>query len=221
MILHIKIKHIVNFYMSFTRQNPNRIHRVIVDEHLRVNEISLTKEDLALTLDRVNMWIGNCDQKASFILAIIGVGLTIICSGDSMKYVWINFVEPVKLMFANNIPVRYMTIVMAFLLLLIALSIILSILQMIYSLRAKTDLVKFSQDRMQTDSMFHYQSIAKRTYKEFCENEVQVLNDLRTQVYVNSVICTSKFSHYKKGVRFFEISIYLLLIFIVFILITK
>lgn len=63
MILHIKIKHIVNFYMSFTRQNPDRIHRVIVDEHLRVNEISLTKEDLALTLDRVNMWIGNCDQK--------------------------------------------------------------------------------------------------------------------------------------------------------------
>ena len=92
---------------------------------------------------------------------------------------------------------------------------------MIYSLRAKTDLVKFSQDGMQTDSMFHYQSIAKRTYKEFCEKKNQVLNDLRTQVYVNSVICTSKFSHYKKGVRFFEISIYLLLIFIVFILITK
>ena len=90
---------------------------------------------------------------------------------------------------------------------------------MIYALRAKIDLSKFSQEGMQSNSMLHYQTIAKRTYQEFCKDEVHMLNDLRTQVYVNSVICTSKFSHYKKGVRLFELSIFLWLIFIVLLLI--
>ena len=33
-------------------------------------------------LERVNMWLDNCDQKASSLLALLGVAETVVCSSD-------------------------------------------------------------------------------------------------------------------------------------------
>ena len=43
-----------------------------------------TTTELKETLNRVQMWVGNCDQKASFLLALLGVMITFLCTG---KYV--------------------------------------------------------------------------------------------------------------------------------------
>lgn len=42
-------------------------------------------EEARLLLERVNNWINSCDSKASIILALIGVLLTIIFTSDSLS----------------------------------------------------------------------------------------------------------------------------------------
>ena len=51
-------------------------------------------ESLEQSLDRVNMWIGNCDQKAGFLLATIGVIMTILFTSDFMKEVKNAVIKP-------------------------------------------------------------------------------------------------------------------------------
>ena len=93
-----------------------------------------------------------------------------------------------------------------------------SVFRMIFALRAKTDLQKLSQPGMESNSMLHYPTIANMTYRGFCENEVHILNDLRSQFYVNSCICASKFENYKKGVKCLEWSIILSIVLIISLL---
>lgn len=216
---HIKLTRWIDFYIKVTRRNPDLEERTIVDEHIPVNSSSFDEQQLKENLDRVNMWIGNCDQKASFILAIIGVVLSICFTSDSFKYIKNDIVNPIVSTLENSTTISVLHIVEALLLLFILGLLIMSIFRMIFALRAKTDLQKLSQPGMESNSMLHYQTIANMTYQEFCENEVHVLNDLRSQFYVNSCICTSKFDNYKKGVKCLEWSIILSVVLVFSLLI--
>ena len=52
-----------------------------------MQEKYLKKEDLYHILDTINMWINNCDTKASIILGIIGVVFSIVFSSDYIRIV--------------------------------------------------------------------------------------------------------------------------------------
>lgn len=216
---HIKLANWIDFYIKIYRREPDLEERTIADEHIRVNQSSFSEQQLKENLERVNMWIGNCDQKASFILAIIGVVLSICFTSDSFTYIKNDIVNSIVSALENSTSISVLTILEALLLLFIFLFLIMSIFRMIFALRAKTDLQKLSQPGMESNSMLHYQTIANMTYQEFCENEVHVLNDLRSQFYVNSCICTSKFENYKKGVKCLEWSIILSVVLIISLLI--
>ena len=190
-----------------------------MDEHITINAAALSAEELKGNLDRVNMWIGNCDQKASFILAIIGVVLGICFTSDSLVFIKSEIVSPVISAIDNSTSISLLTIFEALLLLMLFAFLIMSVFRMIFALRAKTDLKKLSQPGMESNSMLHYQTIANMTYREFCENEVHILNDLRSQFYVNSCICTSKFENYKRGVKCLEWSIILSKVLIISLLV--
>lgn len=215
----IKLANWIDLYIKISRRDPDLDERTIVDEHIRVNQSSFSEQQLKENLDRVNMWIGNCDQKASFILAIIGVVLSICFTSDSFKFIKNDIVNPIVSALENSTSISVLTILEALLLLFIFLFLIMSIFRMIFALRAKTDLQKLSQPGMETYSMLHYQTIANMTYQEFCENEVHVLNNLRSQFYVNSCICTSKFENYKRGVKCLEWSVILSVVLIISLLI--
>ena len=215
---HIKLASWIDFYIKITRRDPDLDERTIVDEHIPVNSSSFDEQQLKENLDRVNMWIGNCDQKASFIFAIIGVVLSICFTSDSFKYIKNDIVNPIVSTLENTTFIRLLTIVEALLLLFIFGLLIMSIFRMIFALRAKIDLRKLSQPGMESNSMLHYQTISNMTYQEFCENEVHVLNDLRSQFYINSCICTSKFENYKKGIKCLEWSIVLSIVLIISLL---
>ena len=45
----------------------------------------MNEEQMERNLDRINMWIGNCDQKASFLLAFLGVAATLFVTSDSVN----------------------------------------------------------------------------------------------------------------------------------------
>ena len=219
MKIHIKLSSWINFYIKITRCDPDLDERTVVDEHIRMNSVSFDDQQLKDNLDRVNMWIGNCDQKASFILAIIGVVLGICFTSDSLVFIKSDIVSPVISAIDNSTTISLLTIFEALLLLMLFAFLIMSVFRMIFALRAKTDLQKLSQPGMESNSMLHYQTIANMTYREFCEKEVHILNDLRSQFYVNSCICTSKFENYKKGVKCLEWSIILSIVLIILLLV--
>lgn len=216
---HIKLSSWLDFYIIITHRNPDLDERTVVDEHITINTTSFNAEELKDNLDRVNMWIGNCDQKASFILAIIGVVLGICFTSDSLVFIKSEIVSPVISAIDNSTSISLLTIFEALLLLMLFAFLIMSVFRMIFALRAKTDLKKLSQPGMESNSMLHYQTIANMTYREFCEKEVHILNDLRSQFYVNSCICTSKFENYKKGVKCLEWSIILSIVLIISLLV--
>ena len=216
---HIKLSSWLDFYIIITHRNPDLDERTVVDEHITINTTSFNAEELKDNLDRVNMWIGNCDQKASFILAIIGVVLGICFTSDSLVFIKSEIVSPVISAIDNSTSISLLTIFEALLLLMLFAFLIMSVFRMIFALRAKPDLKKLSQPGMESNSMLHYQTIANMTYREFCEKEVHILNDLRSQFYVNSCICTSKFENYKKGVKCLEWSIILSIVLIISLLV--
>lgn len=196
--------------MCFFRDSK---HKVVVQEE-RSNYASFTTQDLKENLERVNFWIVNCDQKASFVLAIIGVGLTVSFSVDTFKEIKTKVVQPI----IGNDTIPWLQISIVFFLMTSFVCILVSLVSLLFSLRAKTDLSKFTQPGMQSKSMLHFESVSKMTYKEYVEERTEFINDLRTQVYVNSVICTSKFKHYKRGVMALEIAVLPILITIILIL---
>ena len=216
---HIKLSSWLDFYIKITHRDPDLDERTVVDEHITINATSFNEEQLKNNLDRVNIWIGNCDQKASFILAIIGVVLGICFTSDSLVFIKSEIVSPVISAIDNSTSISLLTIFEALLLLMLFAFLIMSVFRMIFALRAKTDLKKLSQPGMESNSMLHYQTIANMTYREFCEKEVHILNDLRSQFYVNSCICTSKFENYKKGVKCLEWSIILSIVLIISLLV--
>lgn len=215
---HIKLSSWIDFYIIITRRDPDLNDRTIMDEHIQIKNTSFNEQQLKENLDRVNMWIGNCDQKASFILAIIGVVLSIFFTSDSFVFIKSDIVSPIISALKNSTSICFLTIFEAILLLMLFALLIISVFRMIFALRAKTDLKKLSQPGMESNSMLHYQTIANMSYQEFCEKEVHIHNDLRSQFYVNSCICTSKFENYKKGVKCLEWSIILSIVLIISLL---
>lgn len=216
---HIKLSSWIDFYIKITRRDPDLDERTVVDEHIRMNSLSFDDQQLKDNLDRVNMWIGNCDQKASFILAIIGVVLSICFTSDLFAFIKGNIVSPIISALDNSTSISLLTIFEALLLLMLFAFLIMSVFRMIFALRAKPDLQIISQPGMESNSMLHYQTIANMSYREFCEKEVHILNDLRSQFYVNSCICTSKFENYKRGVKCLEWSIIISIVLIISLLV--
>ena len=216
---HIKLSSWIDFYIKITRCDPDLGQKTVVNEDIHENTTSFNEQQLKDNLDRVNMWIGNCDQKASFILAIIGVVLGICFTSDSLVFIKSDIVSPIISAIDNSTTISLLTIFEAVLLLTLFSFLIISVFRMIFALRAKTDLKKLSQPGMESNSMLHYQTIANMTYREFCEKEVHILNDLRSQFYVNSCICTSKFENYKRGIKCLEWSIILSIVLIISLLV--
>lgn len=202
MTKHITIPFITEFYLKITRANPDIPQTGIVQESIIVNRTSFNEQDLKENLDRVNMWISNCDQKASFVLAMLGVGITILFTSDFVKYVRKIIIAPFKTYLCDNIQnVNWLKCAIVLSLIYVCIGVIITFYHLVNSLRARTDIDRFSQQGIERKSMLHYEAVANMTYDEFCTSEVHIINDLRSQVYINSIICTVKFKHYKKAIK--------------------
>lgn len=202
MTKHITISFITDFYVKITRANPDIPQTTSVQETIVVNRTSFNEQDLKENLDRVNMWISNCDQKASFVLATLGVGMTILFTSDFVKYIRKTIIVPFKTYLCDNIQnVDWLKCVIVLSLIYVCIGVIITFYQLVNSLRAKTDISRFVQQGIERKSMLHYESVANMAYNVFCTSEVHIINDLRSQVYINSIICTAKFKHYKKAIK--------------------
>lgn len=189
------------------------------------NEID-KREEAYRTLDRINFWISNCDSKASFILAFLGIFFPLVLTNqvtiDSVK----SAVHTV-----NNLTISSGIVLLLSTVLLILMIYLLceGLFYIINSLKASINTDTFSHNKgLSKVSIYFFGSIASRGFMEFVEridkvSEEEVLNDLHSQVYINSCICNKKFIYYNKAVsstrKALVVFLFLVLIYVVSLLI--
>lgn len=165
-------------------------------------------ESLELSLDRVNAWISNCDQKAGLLLATIGIVLAILFATDFADVVKSSIIEPFMLYLKE--PKKYEFCCSRF---FFSISLLFSILtcmiSSVYALRTISaelnakEILKLNPSLL-SDSYLFFQTISGKSYEEFSEFEgVEYQKDLMSQIYINSSICSKKFGFYKVALRFF------------------
>ena len=70
---------------------------------------------------------------------------------------------------------------------------------------------------LKTDSLLHFGTIATYSFKEFSKklnktnNKIQ-LDDIKSQIYINSQICSNKYNYYNKSLNDFKWVVILILI---------
>lgn len=166
-------------------------------------------ESLELSLDRINAWISNCDQKAGILLATIGVMITVLLTT--------NFVDGVK----NDIVspfLDYLKYPKAYVFSLPRCLFFISLLLTVFvcgatsfnslkTISATTDSKSISGDNpsLVSKSYLFFQTIADMNYAEFKEfgDDEKYQDDLTSQIYINSKICAAKFEQYKKALHWF------------------
>lgn len=167
------------------------------------NKNHKTLESLEQSLDRVNAWIGNCDQKAGFLLAIIGVIITILFSSDFSQSIVDNVVNPYR-EYIKNPELKEFSLIRFIYFLFIVITIIASFVSIIFallSITAAIDIKKYKKDDGNSElvdkSLLFFGSISSKKYNEFKEkSDVSYEDDLKSQIFINSIICTRKFKRY-------------------------
>lgn len=152
-------------------------------------------------LDRVDMWIGSCDNKLGILIGIIGVVLTICITSDSVN----SF-----LVFIKNLYVRVegsKDIQATFFLFLVVIAVVLWALAAYFLVKAlfvRINTEDFKQEQLHSESNIFFGSISARKYKDFKKSFLSQTNDdkisdVLSQIFINSNIAQIKHKYYNKG----------------------
>ena len=158
----------------------------------------INKEELNQTLDRTISWIENCDNKASIVLGVVGVVLAILLSEEYIEIIG-------KLMHDILSCTTFGNIVLLVLIIAAFIMSLAGIVFLIKSLTAKIKIEEFSKRGIFTDSSLFFSAIANNsTLAEYDKklneaDESVFLKDLKSQIYICSIICDRKFRNYNRG----------------------
>lgn len=176
-------------------------------------------DELKDNLDRVNLWIGNCDQKANFLLAAVGVMATVICTSDLAGLVKSELVNPFVTYWADGVG-EFSSFKFAITLFLVVGfgCLFTAIIFALLSLTATTNYEENKQNGMVENSLLHFSSIAKMSFEEYDKTNIDKDTDLKSQIYINSCICDAKFKRYKTSLTLTLIAMPLLAVaFVLFL----
>jgi hypothetical protein len=158
----------------------------------------IDKDDLYKILERNDLWINNCDTKASIILGFIGVILGILFASDYITKIS----EIYKYMIDN---IRFLTILYIIITSLSICTVVVGVLFLLFVLVPKTNAEIFKEKEVTGNSLIFFSSITKnKSFQEY-ESKIKIcsegdlLNDITSQIYICSLICDKKFQNYKRG----------------------
>ena len=162
--------------------------------------------DLADTLEkdlaRIIGFTNNCDSKSSIVLGSVlaAVSLILGLSGKDM----------VTILTSSEILV--MALIAALLLLSVS-TLILGIVNILYSLKARLNPSKYVDD----STSIYFGKIAKLSLEDYresvtCRNEQSYISDLTAQIHTCSIICQEKYKYYNKGLKYSVIGIGLMIV---------
>lgn len=192
------------------------------------------RDDAYKTLDTINMWIENCDNKASIILGSIGVIVSIILGSDFAKVIK-NIVETAFTDIDFWKIVYTIIFSTAVIICLIGFGYFVScitpkiILNKFMSEKIQKNIIKRNKDKKNfrkasntKESIMFYSIVAATKYdqyieqvKSICQDFDNVMADLVFQIHSASVICDSKFKKLQKGIVLFSIGLVLFFVQIV------
>lgn len=184
------------------------------------------KDDLQYALDVVNSWVNNCDQKAGILLTVFGVAITVLATSDFLKelraYLFVPFVE----YWTNSESQLEFSLgrFAVFCLLVIAMGILItSCLYLFKAITASTDYERMRQanPQMVPKSYLFFGSISNMTYDEFRGDRMDFEEDLKSQIYVNSKIASTKFKNYNEGLFWFKMILLVSVMLFVAVLLVK
>lgn len=182
-------------------------------------------ESLELSLDRINAWINNCDQKAGILLATIGVMITVLFTTDFVDGVKNDIVSP--FLDYLKFPRAYeFSLLRCLFFISLLLTVLVCARTSFYSLKtisATTDSKSINnKPSVVSKSYLFFQTIADMNYAEFKEfgGDEKYQDDLTSQIYINSKICAAKFAQYKKALHwFYRLIVCISIMFILFLFI--
>lgn len=183
-------------------------------------------DDLQYTLDVVNSWVNNCDQKAGILLTVFGVAITVLVTSDFMKelraYLFVPFVE----YWTNSESQLEFSLgrFTVFCLLVIAVGMLMTSCYYLFkAITANTNYDKIRQEnpRMVPKSYLFFASISNMPYDEFRRDNIDIKEDLKSQIYVNSKIATTKFKNYNEGLFWFKMILIVSVMLFVAVLLVK
>lgn len=173
----------------------------------------LSFEDLSEILNRINGWITNCDSKVSIILSAYGVLAGILLAMDYIS----KFISILKLILND---INLINIILILLCSVSLLALLGGALFMISSLFAKVRVEEFSNRGVKTDSLIFFSTIAKNSSLSEYQTKLtqsstnEIMEDLISQIYICSLICDKKFSHYQRGLKCLLLGTVLLIAFL-------
>ncbi len=161
-----------------------------------------TKEDSFKKLELVNFWISNIDNKISFILAFVGVFIGFVIS-KGLPYI---FKDISNIAIKDIITLNFGQVISIFMLVAMYLSAISCLILLLLALIGRIDSKVYKEHKLKTNSLLFFGSIANMnysSYKEKCEKESkgQLINDINSQIYINSKICDYKFKLYNYSIK--------------------
>ncbi|MDF2960662.1 MAG: hypothetical protein K0S39_2397, partial [Paenibacillus sp.] len=180
---------------------------------------NFTKDELYKNLERVNFWVANVDTKTSFILAFVGIFLSIFFTSnmtiDALKKLITLLTK------LNSDDLKTIFIIFTMIIVIIFLCFIVRTTIFLFNaLAASVDPDKFADKELIKKSNIFFASIAAKDFSEF-QNELnnmskeKINNDINSQTYINSMICTVKFKYYNKGVKNLKYSLFSFILLII------
>ena len=158
----------------------------------------INKDDMNQILDRTTSWIENCDTKASVVLGGLGVAFSIMLATDFIGYVTNVF----KGILEN---INFFSVAFIIIAVLSLGAIIFGCFFLVLVVVPKTNPQIFKSKDVVSDSLIFFSSIGKNKsveqYKEklIAYSEKDLIDDICSQIYICSLICTQKFRNYKIG----------------------
>jgi hypothetical protein len=165
------------------------------------------------SLERTQFWITNCDTKCSFILAFIGIILTIIFTSNTFQEL---FKETVKLKpdLKHVTAGSILRLITYWLFWLYVYFNVRTIQYIFNALTAQTDSSVFKDSNLITDSLLFFGTVGKKSFDQYkaAENAAQGFSDddLLSQILINSKIAVLKFDRYNIALKHLRTSILIL-----------
>lgn len=179
----------------------------------------MTTEDKYKNLERVSSWISNCDNKASYLLTLQGIILTIIftsehstciCETLAYKFSFVDFGWKSIFRFLEGVAL-YTSFTF----------ILMSLHNAYMTLRARLDPKIFQENGLITNSVLFFETIANRKFVDFLTDQQrtatnnQLDKDIDSQIFINSKICQLKFKHYNLTLKYCSIGFIVGLIYLI------
>lgn len=159
-------------------------------------------------LDRIIGFINNCDNKASIILGFYGVIISILISKISIKNI--------KLIF--SLLEKGYRILFFIVIIILIIVFIIGIIKLFLVLFPKLNFSKMNKEERTMDSKIYFGSISRNLRYRDYRNKLGIyskdeyLEDIISQIYLNSLICNKKFINYRIGFLLTSLSLSILVL---------